>query len=112
MTFRESLKWLVLSLLFCSNSLLAQGGSDFTEPKEYIIDEVNITGSQFTDKNAIRQLCGIFPGDKIVLPGEKTTEAIQSLWRGNLFDHVEILGAKLNDSLVAIEIRVIEKPRL
>jgi outer membrane protein insertion porin family len=110
---RASILFLFIVLFFSLQRLKAQSDSvDFKEPKEYIIDEVNITGSQFTDKNAIRQLCGLFPDDKIILPGEKIAEAIQSLWRGNLFDHVEILGTKLTEERVAIEILVVEKPRL
>ena len=84
----------------------------FSEPKEYIIQEVKVTGREFTDANAIRQLSGLYPNDKITIPGDKISEGIKALWRGNLFDYVEILATKVDGDKVWIEIKIVEKPRL
>ncbi|MFN5183721.1 MAG: hypothetical protein ACK5D5_11940, partial [Bacteroidota bacterium] len=54
----------------------AQKDSLFNEPREYTIQEVKITGREFTDAGAIRQLCGLYPDDKITIPGEKIAEGI------------------------------------
>ncbi|MFN5459733.1 MAG: outer membrane protein assembly factor BamA [Bacteroidota bacterium] len=90
----------------------AQKDSLFNEPREYTIQEVKITGREFTDAGAIRQLCGLYPDDKITIPGEKIAEGIKSLWRGNLFDYVEIIANKVVGDKVWLEVKIVEKPRL
>ena len=59
---------------------------DWAKPKEYTLAAVEVDCSQYTDKNIVRLLSGLTPGDKIQIPGDKISEAIKNLWKQSLFE--------------------------
>lgn len=83
-----------------------------SSPKEYEIGGIKITGSENLDNQIITLISGLQVGDKITLPGEQTTKAIQNLWRQKLFDDVGIYVTEVKGSLVFLEIRLQELPKL
>ena len=79
---------------------------------EYEIGGIRITGSNNLDPQVISLITGLKVGQKITLPGEKTTEAIQNLWKQKLFDDIGIFVTEKKGNLVFLEIRLKELPKL
>ena len=105
--------------LFClliSSSLISQVDSastlDYAAPKEYIIGGIEVSGANFTDKNVIKLLSGLVIGDKIKIPGDKTSDAIKALWKQGLFENVKVYQEKVIGKDVFLRIDITERPRL
>jgi outer membrane protein insertion porin family len=109
----------LLSLFVLSLTVNAQtviGGDtttiDYSNPKEYRIGGVTVTGAEHLDKNVLIMLSGFVVGDKITLPSEKISEAIKNLWKQGLFADVAISITKITADNVFLDIHVEERPRL
>lgn len=85
---------------------------DWAKPKEYTLAAVEIDCSQYTDKNIVRLLSGLTPGDKIQIPGDKISEAIKNLWKQSLFEDVKVYLVKVIGNEAFLKISVVEKPKL
>jgi len=85
---------------------------DYFNPKEYIIGGVTLTGTHFIDKEVIITLSKLIKGERILLPGEATANAIKTLWAQGLFDDVQLDITKIEDDSVYFDIEVVERPRL
>lgn len=107
---------LVLSHVGVSQVLLESSESsepiDWAKPHEYTLAAVEVESSQYTDKNIIRLLSGLTPGEKIQIPGDKVSEAIKNLWKQSLFEDVKIYLVKVIGNDAFLKIVVTEKPRL
>eukprot|EP00388_Colpodella_angusta_P007047 GDKJ01020235.1.p1 GENE.GDKJ01020235.1~~GDKJ01020235.1.p1 ORF type:complete len:847 (-),score=16.16 GDKJ01020235.1:750-3290(-) len=94
-------------------SLKVSGSSlDYFNPKEYVIGGTTLSGTQYLDKEVIIILSKLTPGERVILPGEATTNAIKNLWAQGLFDDIKINISKLVADTVYFDIEVVERPRL
>ncbi|MFI5150365.1 MAG: outer membrane protein assembly factor [Bacteroidia bacterium] len=85
----------------------------YTSPKEYIISEIGWIGADnIQDKGVLKLVTGLAEGDKVMVPGEKLSEAIQNLWRQGLFEDVQCIARKTEGNHIWIDFKVVEKPRL
>jgi hypothetical protein len=80
----------VLLFAFPVQGQVVLGGNDneinFAEPKEYTIAGVEFrtkTGSTL-DNTILKMLTGLNEGDKIMIPGEQISKAINALWKQSL----------------------------
>lgn len=110
---------IALALLFSATSLSAQvrlgddlSEIDYSNPKEYIIGGVTVSGVQYLDHNVLIMLSGLQVADKIEIPGDKIRRAIEKLWAQGLFDNVRISATKFTGELVFLNIELRERPRL
>ena len=109
-----------LVLAICSTHLLQAQittGKSLQElssvsPREYEIGGIRVTGSDNLDPQVITLISGLFVGDKIMLPGTETTQAIKNLWRQKLFDDIGIYVTEIKGSTAFLEIRLTELPKL
>ncbi|WP_410479353.1 outer membrane protein assembly factor BamA [Pedobacter gandavensis] len=85
---------------------------DYFNPKEYTIADVTLSGTKFLDKDVIITLSKLIKGERIVLPGEATANAIKILWEQGLFDDVQLDITKIEGDSVYFDIEVVERPRL
>lgn len=85
---------------------------DYFNPKEYIIGGTTLTGTKYLDKDVIITLSKLIKGERVVLPGEATANAIKNLWAQGLFDDVQLDIVKLVEDTVYFDIEVVERPRL
>lgn len=98
---------------FSQNDLKSQLKSiDYSEPKEYEIGGVTITGVQYLDQNVLLYLTGLEIGNTITIPGEEITDAIKILWEQGLFSDVEVTLTKVIDNRAFIDIALVERARL
>jgi outer membrane protein insertion porin family len=49
---------------------------NYKEPKKYRLTSLDITGTQYLDKNIIRSLTGIKVGEMITVPGDEITKCL------------------------------------
>ncbi|MBK9792893.1 MAG: BamA/TamA family outer membrane protein [Sphingobacteriales bacterium] len=85
---------------------------NYKDPKKFRVAAVEISGTQFLDKNIIRSLTGIKIGDLISIPGDDITKCIKNLWKQGLFGNVKIYADKFDGENVYLTVDVLEKPRL
>jgi outer membrane protein insertion porin family len=81
-------------------------------PKDFEIGGVKVTGTQFTDQNAIIGVSGLQVGKKIKFPGPDIQRAMKSLWKLRLFENVQIVKEKTIGDAIFFEIQIKERPSL
>lgn len=85
---------------------------DYSNPRDYIIGGVTVTGVQYLDHNVLIMLSGLQVADRIEIPGDKIRKAIEKLWAQGLFENVRISATRFSDDLVFLNIDLQERPRL
>jgi len=106
-----------LSFLFVMGVLrsvaqTSQPVMDAAVPLEYEIGGITVSGTKTTDPNAIKLFTGLQVGDKVTVPGERISKAIQNLWDQKLFSDISIEAAEIRGRTIFLHIIVSEKPRL
>ena len=112
---------LALVFLFITLSAYAQmqiGGDDSTaildiyNPQEYEIGGVMVEGVTNYDKSVLINIAGFAVGDKIMVPGETFSKAIDNLWKQGLFADVAIQYTKIQNGKIFLLVKLEERPRL
>lgn len=85
---------------------------NYAVPREYTLVKVNVVGTLMVDPNVVVLLSGLPIQDKLMVPGDKTAEAIDNLWREGLFEDVQLLVNKVEGDYIWLDIVVVEKPRI
>jgi outer membrane protein insertion porin family len=85
---------------------------DYTKSKEYIIEDVTVEGVRYLDKNVLVMLSGLNKGDKITIPSEDISKAIEKLWEQGLFEDISIIARKIEGDRITLELQLKERPRL
>ena len=114
------LRYLVgfLFTLFIYSNVFGQvslGGSEdfnYSKPAEYEIGGITVSGIKYLDSRALVNLSGLAVGDKIQVPGEEITSAIEKLWKQGLFSDIKITSKKIVDKTIFLNIYLQERPRL
>ena len=68
---------------------------NYANPKEYVIGGITVSGTKYLDKKVLILLSGLTVGDKIQVPGEKISKAIESLWKQKLFSDIKVSATKI-----------------
>ena len=85
---------------------------DYANPREYEIGGVTVSGIQFLDEKVLATLSGLSVGDKIKVPGEKISKAIENLWKQGLLSDIKIVATRIQDNKIFLELQLQERPRL
>lgn len=85
---------------------------DHTNPLEYTIGGIEVIGTEFIDNNVVIMVSKLTVGQKILVPGEAISEAINNLWKQGLFQHVAISASSIQDDFIFLVIELVERPRL
>jgi outer membrane protein insertion porin family len=85
---------------------------NYRQPKKFKIAALEISGTQYLDKNIIRSLTGLKVGDQISIPGDEITKCIKNLWKQGLFGDVQIYADKFDGENIHLTVSILEKPRL
>ena len=117
MIFKRFLLLITLSLISATTFSQINIGSDLADidyltPKEYEIGGITVTGVQFLDNNMLIMLSGLTVGDKITIPGDKISAAIDKLWEQGLFENIKITASKISGKTIFLDIFLQERPRL
>jgi len=84
----------------------------YSNPQEYQIADIQVTGIQFLDPNALISITGLKVGDKIKVPGSEISSAIQKLWKQGIIGDISIYANKIEDDRIYLTIELKERPRL
>jgi len=87
-------------------------GISYSNPREYEIGGITVSGTEFFDTQSIISLSGLSVGDEIKVPGDDIITAIKSLWGQKLFSDVKIIATKIEGRTIFLDIRIEERPRL
>lgn len=120
------LSFLFVSLSFClfsqvdtsivTNTKALQIGEEFAvnykTPKEYEIGPIRVDGVDNFDHNTIKLISGLRQGDRIMIPGDKITKAINNLWDEGVFSNIAISVDKEVLGIVYLVIKLEARPKL
>jgi outer membrane protein insertion porin family len=104
--------FILLVVIFAFQQVNAQITLDYTNPKEYIIGDITISGIKFLNHGALVQLSGLQKGQKIKVPGDDITNSLKKLWKQGLFSNVEISYTKVEGDSIYLNIYLQERARL
>ncbi len=112
--------FLLLLILFVSNTVIGQvivGDEtenliDYSQPRDYEIAALTVTGIKYLDEKVLATLSGLYVGDKVKVPGDKISKAIENLWKQGLLSDIKIVATKIQDNKIFLELRLTERPRL
>lgn len=85
---------------------------DYSNPVEYEVAGITVTGIRFLDESALKTLSGIKVGDKVKIPGEKIQKSIENLWKQGILTDVKIVANRIEGKLIFLELQLQERPRL
>lgn len=85
---------------------------NYLSPKEYEVGGIEIEGADHLDKNSVILLAGISVGEKIFLPSDKTSIAIDKLWKQGIFEDIQISVSRVEGKTIFLTYHFKTKPRL
>lgn len=85
---------------------------NFITPKKYEIARLQISGPHTLDDIVIVAFSGLTLGQTIEIPGDAIKDAINALWKTNLFKQIRVINNGIVDGKIFLEIYVEEYPRL
>lgn len=89
-----------------------ESGLNYSNPQEYVIAGIEVTGLKVLDKNALISLSGLKVGDQVSIPGDDISGAIRKLWKHGLVGDVSIAIDKIEGDQIYLNIVLTERPRL
>ncbi|MBL7924599.1 MAG: outer membrane protein assembly factor BamA, partial [Bacteroidia bacterium] len=113
--------YLFLGLLsLCTLPAFAQveaiGGDDteldFSNPKEYELGGITVSGVQFLDEGVLITLTGLNIGERYKIPGDKIAAAIENLWKQGLLADIKVTASKITGDRIFLNFQLSERPRL
>ena len=84
----------------------------YDNPKEYTIGGITVTGTKHLDQNVLILLSGLSVGDKIMVPGDRISDAVKKLWKQGLFSDISISVTKTQGANIFFNLNLTERPRL
>ena len=113
------LGFLILSLVLSPVLVLSQisiGDKvldiDYSDPKEYEIGGITVSGIKYLDQNVLIMISGLTVGQKVKIPSDKFRNAITKLWDQGLFEYINITATDVKDDVIFLNIDLRERPRL
>lgn len=111
---------LLLLVLLAPASVSAQvgvGGNaeydiDYLTPKQYEIGGIEFENAENFDTRMILLVAGLQVGDKINLPGDHVSTAIDNLWKQGMFEDVRITVTRIQGNVAFLKIILKERPKL
>lgn len=95
---------------------LGEGLKDFgyANPKEYEIAAITFRtkDNSSLDQNILRLLSGLQVGDKIQVPGDQISNAIEALWKQGLFTGISVSAERVENNKIFLVVQLEERPRL
>ena len=119
---KQKTKTLLLALLLAMLPIMAHSqvvvGSgeeydfDYLTPKTYEIGGISFVGAENFDTRVVQLVAGLQVGDKVKIPGDKISGAIENLWKQGMFDDVQIRVSRIQGNIAFLTIVLHERPRM
>lgn len=85
---------------------------NYANPKEYEIAEITVSGVETLSTDALISITGLRVGDRITIPGDALSSAINKLWKQGIIGDVAIQVSKVEGDKVFLNLALSERPRL
>lgn len=85
---------------------------DYLTPKSYEIGGITFEGAGNFDTRVVQLIAGLHVGDRIKIPGDKISAAVDNLWKQGMFEDVQINISRIQGGIVFLNIVLKERPRL
>ena len=95
-----------------TSHLVFSQDSAYVKGKEYVINDIVVTGIKSFNEQTVITYTGLFVGKKVQIPGEDISKIINKLWKLELFSDINFYITKIIDDKVDIEISIVELPSL
>lgn len=85
---------------------------DYLTPKTYEIGGISYEGADNFDTRVVQLVAGLQVGDRIKVPGDKISAAVENLWKQGMFEDVQIRVSRIQGNIIFLKIVLKERPRL
>ena len=85
---------------------------DYLTPKQYEIGGIEFANAENFDSRMILLVAGLQVGDKINIPGDHISTAIDNLWKQGMFEDVRITVTRIQGNVAFLKIILKERPKL
>ncbi|MCF8318952.1 MAG: outer membrane protein assembly factor BamA [Sphingobacteriaceae bacterium] len=93
-------------------SRTASSGVSYLEPKEYIVGGTTVKGAQYLDAGVLVTISKLTVGEKVLVPGDATANAVKNLWDQGLLDDVKLNISDIRGDSIFFELEIVERPRV
>ena len=105
-TTYKSVFYIILLLLpFIAHAHIGKGDT-------YIINSIQVTGTQTYNTNTVIAFTGLQIGEEIDIPGERLSEVTKKLWEQNLFSDITFYITDIKGNLIDLELHIVELPKV
>lgn len=88
-------------------------GVDYKNPKNYEIAAISVSGVQYLqNSDIVIMLSGLSLGQKIKIPGDAISNAIEKIFKQGMFEEVEISVTAVQGDFIYLDIYLQERPLL
>lgn len=113
-------RWLICCVVWLCGLLTAtvaaqnmtDGVISYAHPKEYQIADITVSGVNFLDNNALIHLSGLKVGQRVTIPGDFISDAVDKLWRQGLFENIQISATQIEGDRIYLDLYMEERPRV
>ena len=119
---KQTKRLLLLAILLCVSvigiraQVVVGGGEgydfDYLTPKTYEIGGITFEGAENFDTRVVQLVAGLQVGDRVKIPGDKISGAIENLWKQGMFEDVQIRVTRIQGNIAFLKIVLKERPRL
>lgn len=111
----------LLGMVMTSNELMAQTNTPaddstpnitYSRPTKKVIAGIELRGNKSHDESVVINVSGLRVGQRVEIPGEEITMAVQRYLRNGFFSDVSIEATKMEGDSVWLAINITERPRL
>ena len=85
---------------------------DYLTPKTYEIGGISYEGADNFDTRVVQLVAGLQVGDRIKVPGDKVSAAVENLWKQGMFEDVQVRVSRIQGNIIFLKIVLKERPRL
>ena len=108
--------FLTLSSFVLKAQTVVGGGDgydlDYLTPKTYEIGGISYEGADNFDTRVVQLVAGLQVGDRIKVPGDKVSAAVENLWKQGMFEDVQVRVSRIQGNIIFLKIVLKERPRL
>ena len=87
-------------------------GFDYANPQEFVIGGIEVKGVKYLDVSVLITISKLAVGDRILVPGEATSNAVKNLWAQGLFDDVALEVNRTSNDTIYFDLILAERPRV
>ena len=107
---------LVLNVFVLRAQTVVSGGEgydlDYLTPKTYEIGGISYEGAENFDTRVVQLVAGLQVGDRVKVPGDKISAAVENLWKQGMFEDVQIRVSRIQGNIIFLKIVLKERPRM